>query len=86
VFIGVFAAVTTTTWVASVGEIAQILIRVGTKSAIALHHVLVRTTFNAPMSYFESTDTSILINKFSQDMSLIEMPLPISIWQLMSGK
>lgn len=86
VFIGVFAAVSFITWSAQVGEIVQIMIRVGVKSAIHLHQVLVTATFNAPMSYFESTDTSILINKFSQDMSLIEMDLPISVWQLLNGK
>jgi ATP-binding cassette subfamily C (CFTR/MRP) protein 1 len=86
VFIGVYAAVCVVTWLTNLGVIIQVLIRIGSISAIFLHQILVKTTFNAPMSFFESTDTSILINKFSQDMSVIEMPLPINIWQLMNGE
>jgi ATP-binding cassette subfamily C (CFTR/MRP) protein 1 len=86
VFVGGFAAATIITWNAAWAEIAQVLINIGPKSAIALHEVLVRTTFNAPMSFFQSTDTSVLVTRFSKDMSLVEMGLPVSIWLLLSGK
>jgi ATP-binding cassette subfamily C (CFTR/MRP) protein 1 len=86
VFVSGFAAATIITWNAAWTEIAQVLIRIGPRSAIRLHEVLVKTTFNAPMSFFQSTDTSVLVNRFSKDMSLVEMKLPVSIWLLLSGK
>jgi ATP-binding cassette subfamily C (CFTR/MRP) protein 1 len=86
IFIGVFAVVAVVTWNVEWAQIAQVLINIGPRSALRLHEVLVKTTFNAPMSFFESTDTSLLINHFSQDMSLIEQALPISMWQFLMGK
>jgi ABC-type multidrug transport system fused ATPase/permease subunit len=86
VFIGVFAAVTIICWNAWWVEIAQVIINIGPKSAIRLHQVLVKTTFNAPISYFQSTDTSVLVTRFSKDMSMVEMRLPIAVWQLLGGK
>jgi ATP-binding cassette, subfamily C (CFTR/MRP), member 1 len=86
VFVGVFAAVSGLGVVCQNGSLAHILILIGPKSAIRLHEVLVKTTFNAPMSFFEYTDTSVLINRFSQDMSLVELPLPIAIRHLLKGK
>jgi ATP-binding cassette, subfamily C (CFTR/MRP), member 1 len=85
VFIGVFAAVAIITWNAVWADIAQVLINIGPKSAIRLHEVLVKTAFNAPMSFFQSTDTSVLVTRFSKDMSLVEMSLPVSMWLLLSG-
>lgn len=33
---------------------------------------------SAPMSFFSNTDTGVTINRFSQDLMLIDMELPIS--------
>lgn len=82
VFIGVYITVSILTFCTNISQIILILLHIGPKTAASLHYVLVKTTFNAPMSFFESTDTAILMNRFSQDMSLVELRLPISIWQL----
>ena len=34
--------------------------------------------FSAPMSFFATTDTGITINRFSQDLQLIDMELPVA--------
>jgi hypothetical protein len=60
----------------------QILVYVAPKSAAVLHQTLVTTTFNAPMSYFEATENSVILNRFSQDMTLIDFQLPMSVWLL----
>ncbi|KAF2667127.1 P-loop containing nucleoside triphosphate hydrolase protein [Microthyrium microscopicum] len=82
VFIGVFGLIAIINWNCNWGRLAQILISIAPVSAARLHEVLVKATFNAPMSFFESTDTSLLINRFSQDMSIVELGLPVSIYQL----
>ena len=55
-------------------------------SAIKLHHILVKTTLQAPISFFETLDSSILINRFSQDMTLVDLLLPSTMFMLMLGK
>jgi ATP-binding cassette subfamily C (CFTR/MRP) protein 1 len=46
------------------------------KSAASLHSTLVQTVMRAPLSFFVATDTGVTLNRFSQDMSLIDMALP----------
>jgi hypothetical protein len=55
-------------------------------SAIKLHQTLVRATLRAPISLFESVDSSILINRFSQDMNLVDFALPAAIFMLVIGR
>jgi ATP-binding cassette, subfamily C (CFTR/MRP), member 1 len=62
------------------------MIRIASKSSIRLHQILVNTTFNAPMSYFDSVDNSVTLNRFSQDMTLIEAVLPIMTYLLLQSK
>ncbi|ETS75107.1 hypothetical protein PFICI_13591 [Pestalotiopsis fici W106-1] len=46
-------------------------------SAFRLHSNLLTTTMRAPLRFFTTTDTGTLTNRFSQDMELIDMNLPI---------
>lgn len=45
-------------------------------SAAKMHQILVKATLNAPLAFFERTDTSVLVNRFSQDMTLVDLALP----------
>lgn len=45
--------------------------------------MLVTATFNAPMSFFETTDSSVMLNRFSQDMSMIDLQLPMAAWNVL---
>ena len=44
-----------------------------------LHQRLLNTVLNAPMSFFSTTDTGITTNRFSQDLELIDMELPVAL-------
>ncbi|PWY86607.1 P-loop containing nucleoside triphosphate hydrolase protein [Aspergillus sclerotioniger CBS 115572] len=44
-----------------------------------LHKILLRTVLNAPISFFHSTDSGVTTNKFSQDMQLVDMELPLAL-------
>jgi ATP-binding cassette subfamily C (CFTR/MRP) protein 1 len=48
------------------------------RSAINLHGRLLTTVENAPLSFFTSTDTGQIVNRFSQDLSVIDMELPLA--------
>lgn len=49
------------------------------RSAIRLHKTLLDTVMCAPLSFFASTDTGVSLNRFSQDMSLVDLALPIAM-------
>ena len=44
-----------------------------------MHRMLLGTVMSAPMTYFAKTDIGITINKFSQDMELIDGELPLNL-------
>lgn len=48
------------------------------RSGKALHSTLLTTVLNAPLSFFAVTDTGAIINRFSQDIQLIDAELPIA--------
>ncbi|KAK4152002.1 canalicular multispecific organic anion transporter 1 [Chaetomidium leptoderma] len=51
-------------------------------SGARLHHEALRTVINAPLSFFTTTDTGVVVNHFSQDMTLIDSQLPQAIINL----
>jgi ATP-binding cassette subfamily C (CFTR/MRP) protein 1 len=48
------------------------------RSALYLHGKLLGTVENAPLSFFTSTDSGQIVNRFSQDLSIIDMELPLA--------
>jgi ATP-binding cassette subfamily C (CFTR/MRP) protein 1 len=48
------------------------------RSALYLHGKLLKTVENAPLSFFTTTDSGQIVNRFSQDLSVIDMELPIA--------
>ncbi|PGH20053.1 hypothetical protein AJ80_03703 [Polytolypa hystricis UAMH7299] len=48
-------------------------------SAKNMHKRLLKTVLDAPMSFFFTTDTGITTNRFSQDLQLIDMELPLAM-------
>lgn len=56
----------------------QIIVKMVPQSGGNFHARLLKTVLAAPMSYFSTTDTGITLNRFSQDLQLIDMDLPLS--------
>ncbi|KAJ6072100.1 hypothetical protein N7499_010114 [Penicillium canescens] len=54
-----------------------LIIGIINNTAYALHSDLLKTTLNAPWSFFSSTDSGTIANRFNQDMDLIDMKLPM---------
>lgn len=54
----------------------QIMINIVVKSGLALHNILVETVMNAPMQLFAEIDSGVILNRFSQDMTLVDAVLP----------
>jgi ATP-binding cassette subfamily C (CFTR/MRP) protein 1 len=51
-------------------------------SGSKLHRDALNTMINAPLKFFATTDTGLIINLFSQDMTLIDNELPLAITNL----
>ncbi|CZR60647.1 related to multidrug resistance protein [Phialocephala subalpina] len=46
------------------------------RSGAKLHKILLNSVMRAPQSFFDKTDSGIILNRFSQDMTLIDGSLP----------
>jgi ATP-binding cassette subfamily C (CFTR/MRP) protein 1 len=49
------------------------------KSGAGLHQILLTSVMRAPQSFHDKTDTGITLNRFSQDMTLIDSLLPTAV-------
>ena len=56
----------------------KLIITMVPQSGGNFHLGLLRTVLAAPMSFFSTTDTGTTLNRFSQDLQLIDMDLPLS--------
>ncbi|KAF2873543.1 P-loop containing nucleoside triphosphate hydrolase protein [Massariosphaeria phaeospora] len=56
----------------------QLIITMVPRSGINFHWKLLTTVLGAPMTFFATTDTGVTLNRFSQDLQLIDMELPVS--------
>ena len=55
-------------------------------SGVNLHKVLLESVMKAPQSFFDETDSGVTLNRFSQDMTLIDGPLPSAAVLALSSK
>lgn len=56
----------------------QLIITMVPLSGVAFHKKLLDTVLGSPMTFFATTDTGVTLNRFSQDLQLIDMELPVS--------
>ncbi|KAF2731990.1 ABC multidrug transporter-like protein [Polyplosphaeria fusca] len=56
----------------------QLIITMVPRSGVIFHHKLLTTVLDSPLSFFSSTDTGVTLNRFSQDLMLIDMELPVA--------
>ncbi|EEA22217.1 hypothetical protein TMatcc_008346 [Talaromyces marneffei ATCC 18224] len=56
----------------------QFIITMVPKSGERFHSTLLNTVLSAKTSFFASTDTGVTLNRFSQDLQLIDMELPVA--------
>ncbi|CCF42960.1 ABC transporter [Colletotrichum higginsianum] len=56
-----------------------LIIYMTTSSGTQLHQQALQTVINAPLTFFTTTDAGVITNLFSQDMTLIDNELPLSL-------
>ncbi|EDU42146.1 MdlB ABC-type multidrug transport system ATPase and permease component [Pyrenophora tritici-repentis] len=70
-------------WIAIAGLAAGclvLIINMMPRASSAFHNVLLRTTLDAPLSLFSGDNVAHLLNRFSQDLQLIDMELPLALF------
>ncbi|KAF9875181.1 ABC transporter [Colletotrichum karsti] len=75
-YLGVYAVLLVLNMTALTLECWLMFIRIINDTASGLHAELLQTSLSAPLSFFQSTDTGSITNRFSQDLNLIDMTLP----------
>ncbi|TVY68841.1 ABC transporter FUM19 [Lachnellula suecica] len=71
-----FLFLSTMAWVVTNGIKWSTIILVAPHSGLRLHQRLLHIVTSAPLSYFSKTDNGSILNRFSQDIQLIDKNLP----------
>ncbi|TLD19247.1 hypothetical protein PspLS_09793 [Pyricularia sp. CBS 133598] len=77
-WIGVYVALGIGAVVACLIGTWQLLIVVINRTGLYFHDVLVEKVSRAPMSFHTTVDSGVTVNRFSQDLQLIDMELPVA--------
>ncbi|KAJ0345222.1 hypothetical protein KNSL1_008611 [Colletotrichum chrysophilum] len=75
-WVGVYAALGVGSIVSFFISIWFLFIIIINHSGVYFHSVLLETTSRAPMTFHSSVDSGVTVNRFSQDLQLIDMELP----------
>ena len=79
-YAGIYSLLAISAVVASAVSMGFYLLLVIPKSAQHLHLVLLKAVVSAPLYFFTTTDSGTLLNRFSQDMTLVDQKLPIAFF------
>ena len=75
-YLGIYGLITVLSLLAVWTTIQWWFVKVIPQSAQTLHLKLLTSVMRAPLSFFTSTDNGITLNRFSQDMQLVDQSLP----------
>ncbi|ROW01307.1 hypothetical protein VMCG_05930 [Cytospora schulzeri] len=84
-YIGVFAALQVVGLICIFAVVAILMTWMIGLSGSVLHKAALHTVINAPLRFFTTTDTGVVTNYFSQDMTLIDGELPNALLNLALG-
>ena len=82
-YISVYITLAVASWLFRAATLYWILLWISPRSSIKLHQILLNTAVKAPQSFYAKTDTGVTLNRFSQDIGLIDRILPLSCGRVM---
>ncbi|KAJ5893959.1 hypothetical protein N7495_005650 [Penicillium taxi] len=77
-YIGIYVMLGVLAMIALIAGCWQMIISMVPKSGEVFHRRLLVTVLSAPMLFFSTTDSGAILNRFSQDLQLVDMELPIA--------
>ncbi|KAM3447999.1 hypothetical protein MY3296_008205 [Beauveria thailandica] len=75
-WLGVYATIAATAFLGSVVSDSVFQLKIVPKMMVEFHRRLLTTTMNATTRFITSKDTGTILNRFSQDLNLIDSELP----------
>ncbi|KGO74028.1 ABC transporter, integral membrane type 1 [Penicillium italicum] len=75
-YLSLYAAVSSIAWAATSGTTWCAQMKVAVKSGDVLHADLLDRILKAPLSYFTETDLGATLNRFGQDINVVDKQLP----------
>lgn len=77
-YIGIYALLRVMQLLCITGCASLVLILIVKNTGAELHYAAITTVLRAPITFFTTTDTGIVLNLFSQDTTIIDVELPLS--------
>ncbi|PTB37966.1 hypothetical protein M441DRAFT_60292 [Trichoderma asperellum CBS 433.97] len=77
-FYGVLFGVGSMAWLGFYGACIWLFLQMAVRVARSFHTMLLETMLNASMDFFATNDSGRTLNRFSQDLQIIDMELPLS--------
>ncbi|KOS44277.1 hypothetical protein ACN38_g4800 [Penicillium nordicum] len=77
-----YATISFIGWVATSGTVWAAQMKVAVRSGAFLHAQLLDRIFKAPLSYITKTDIGTIVNRFGQDINLVDKQLPPTLANL----
>ncbi|PWY82697.1 ATP-binding cassette transporter [Aspergillus eucalypticola CBS 122712] len=84
-YLGIYALLFVIQLVSTVSGLWLLIINMINNTALNLHTDLLSVTLSAPFRFFQDTEIGALTNRFSQDMELIDMMLPLVASMFLTG-
>ncbi|KAF5626828.1 drug facilitator PEP5 [Fusarium tjaetaba] len=81
-YIGGYLILSLLAWTATNGSMWSTHMLIAPTSGAELHRRLLSTVFGAPLLFFSMTETGSILNRFSEDMQLVDKSLPPAILSL----
>ncbi|KAI8961398.1 P-loop containing nucleoside triphosphate hydrolase protein [Daldinia sp. FL1419] len=81
-YIGGYIALILVAWIATNGIMWSTIMLVAPHSGLVLHSKLLKIITHAPLLYFSKTDSGSILNRFSQDIQLVDKQLASAMSQL----
>ncbi|KAK1995506.1 P-loop containing nucleoside triphosphate hydrolase protein [Colletotrichum falcatum] len=78
-YVGGYLILSLLAWTATNGSMWSTHILIAPQSGLELHRRLLATIMRAPLSYLSTTDNGVTLNRFSQDIQLVDKSLPPAI-------
>ncbi|TVY84949.1 ABC transporter FUM19 [Lachnellula suecica] len=78
-YTGIYLLLGILTIISLIGSCGFLVISIAPRVARTMHSRLLNAVMNAPVSFFVQTDAGSITNRFSQDLDLMDMELPVSL-------
>ncbi|KAG8169736.1 hypothetical protein KVR01_000481 [Diaporthe batatas] len=83
-YVGGYLIASLIAWTATTGSMWSTHILIASDSGVALHRRLLSTVIRAPLSFFSATESGTTLNRFSQDIQLVDKQLPPAMLSLLN--